>query len=172
VRPASFHGTVRVTATGARKLGARASGGRGSYRVQFVFPSSGGWKLTARAGSTTSRLGTVQVRPVPPQPVTFVEPTAIDAQPDGTLLLVENNPGSLLRVDPRTGSVTPVAVMKLIAIRIVPHAARSPRAGGPAGGGPVGASPRFRAAIVSTHSGDVGRSAGPRRPSFLAMISE
>jgi len=110
VRPASFHGTIRVTATGSRLLGARVSGGRGSYSARFVFPSAGRWKLTARAGSTKSRLGAVQVRPVPPQPprpLTFTEPTTIDLQPDGTLLLVQNNPGSLLRVDPRTGSATP-----------------------------------------------------------------
>src|SRR5262249_60931682 len=63
---------------------------------------------SARAGMATSRLGSVQVRPAPPQPVDFTEPTSIDLEPSGTLLLVENNPGRVLRVDPRTGRVTAV----------------------------------------------------------------
>ncbi len=36
----------------------------------------------------------------------FTEPTSIDLEPAGTLLLVENNPGRVLRVDPRNGKVT------------------------------------------------------------------
>jgi streptogramin lyase len=40
------------------------------------------------------------------RPVRFVQPTSIEAEPAGTLLLVENNPGRLLRVDPRNGRVT------------------------------------------------------------------
>jgi sugar lactone lactonase YvrE len=106
VRPASFHGTVRVMASGAGRVGARASGRHGSYRAQLVFPSAGRWILAARAGTSTSRLGAVQVRPAPRQPLTFSEPTSIDLEPAGTLLLVENNPGRVLRVDPQTGRVT------------------------------------------------------------------
>jgi streptogramin lyase len=48
----------------------------------------------------------VTVRPRPAPPVTFTEPTSIELEPDGSLLLVENNPGRLLRVDPATGRVT------------------------------------------------------------------
>ena len=51
----------------------------------------------------TSRLGTVLVAPAP---LVFTEPTSIELEPAGTLLLVENNPGRLLRVDPATGRVT------------------------------------------------------------------
>ena len=108
VRPASFRGTIRVTASGPTRLNAPALGRRGAYRARLVFPFAGRWTLTARAGASTSRLGVVRVRRAPPQPVTFTEPTAIDLQPDGTLLLVENNPGRLLRVDPTTGTVTTV----------------------------------------------------------------
>ena len=57
VRPASFRGAVHVIATGAKRIDVRATGGRGSYRARFVFPSAGRWTLTARAGGTTSRLG-------------------------------------------------------------------------------------------------------------------
>jgi streptogramin lyase len=106
VRPASFHGTLRVTASGPERTGVRATGGHGSYRARLVFPSAGRWKLAARAGATTSQLGSVRVRPAPPQPLAFSEPTSIFVEPSGTLLLVENSPGRLLRVDPRTGGVT------------------------------------------------------------------
>ena len=103
VRPASFRGTVLVTATGPRLLRARVSRRRGVYRLRLTFPASGRWRLTARAGGMTSRLGTVLVAPAP---LVFTEPTSIALEPAGTLLLVENNPGRLLRVDPATGRVT------------------------------------------------------------------
>jgi hypothetical protein len=113
VRPASYEGAVAVTAAGPRRLTARATGGHGSYRARFVFPSAGRWTLTARAGASTSRLGSVQVRPAPPQPLEFTEPTSIEVEPSGTLLLVENNPGRLLRLDPATGRVTVVVASSL-----------------------------------------------------------
>ena len=103
VRPASFRGTVAVTATGSKRLHARATRGQGAYRVRLTFPAAGRWRLTARAGGSTSQLGTVLVAAAP---LVFREPTSIDLEPTGTLLLVENNPGRLLRVDPATGRVT------------------------------------------------------------------
>jgi DNA-binding beta-propeller fold protein YncE len=106
VRPVSFRGTVRVTASGPKRISARASGRHGAYHASLVFPSAGRWTLSARAGGHTSRLGSVTVGPRPAQPVTFTEPTSIELEPAGTLLLVENNPGRLLRVDPATGRVT------------------------------------------------------------------
>ena len=106
VRPSSFAGTVRVTAQGPGRLSVRATGRHGSYRARLVFPKAGLWRIAARAGGATSRLGSVRVRPAPARPVTFTEPTSIDLQPDGTLLLVENNPGRVLRVNPATGRVT------------------------------------------------------------------
>ena len=106
VRPASFRGPVVVTAAGSKRIRARATRRRGTYRVRLVFPSAGRWRLTARAGGTTSRLGTVRVAPAP---VLFAEPTSIDLEPAGTLLVVENNPGQLLRVDPRDGRVSVLA---------------------------------------------------------------
>ncbi|HSS81416.1 MAG TPA: hypothetical protein VLK24_09495 [Gaiellaceae bacterium] len=103
VRPASFRGTVAVTATGPKRLQARATRRQGVYRVRLTFPAAGRWRLTARAGGSTSQLGTVLVAPAP---LVFSEPTSIDLEPAGTLLLVENNPGRLLRIDPETGRVT------------------------------------------------------------------
>src|SRR3954469_1454129 len=41
-------------------------------------------------------------------PVAFTQPTSIEALPNGKLLLVENNPGRILRVDPANGRVTVV----------------------------------------------------------------
>ena len=109
VSPSSFAGSVRVTATGPRRLVATARGGRGSYRARFVFPSPGRWTLTARAGSSTSQLGSVAVRQAPATPLTLVEPTSIELEPSGTLLVVENSRGRVLRVDPARGSVAVVA---------------------------------------------------------------
>ena len=42
------------------------------------------------------------------RPIRFVQPTSIELEPAGTLLLVENSPGRVLRVDPQTGRVTAV----------------------------------------------------------------
>jgi hypothetical protein len=106
VRPASYAGAVRVTATGPGRISARASGRRGAYQARLVFPAAGRWTLTARAGSSSSRLGSIQVRPAARKPIAFTEPTSIEVEPSGTLLLVENNPGRVLRVDPASGAVT------------------------------------------------------------------
>jgi serine/threonine-protein kinase len=46
------------------------------------------------------------VSAAPRRPVQFLQPTSIEVEPAGTLLLVENNPGRVLRVDPRSGRVT------------------------------------------------------------------
>lgn len=43
------------------------------------------------------------------RPVTFAQPTGIAVEPAGTILVVENNPGRVLRLDPRTGEVSTVA---------------------------------------------------------------
>jgi NHL repeat len=106
VRPASYSGAVRVTASGPRRFHVRATGRRGSYRARLVFPSPGLWRLSARAGGATSRLGAVRVRRAPVRPVVFVQPTSIDLEPAGSLLLVENNPGRVVRVNPGTGRLT------------------------------------------------------------------
>ena len=109
VRPASFSGAVRVTATGPRRFSVRATGRRGSYRARLVFTSPGLWRLSARASGTISRLGVVRVRRAPVRPVTFTEPTSIDLEPSGELLLVEFGRGRVLRVNPATGHVVAVA---------------------------------------------------------------
>jgi hypothetical protein len=107
VRPASYAGAVRLIASGPRRINVRATGRRGSYRARLVFPSPGLWRLSARAGGTTSRLGAVRVRRAPVRPLVFTEPTSIDLQPDGSLLLVEFT-GAVLRLDPATGRVSVV----------------------------------------------------------------
>lgn len=112
VRPGSFRGRVRVTANGPRRLAATAVRSGGSYRVRLVFPVGGKWSLTAQAGGSTSRLGSVSVRqaPRPPlPPLVLTEPTSIAYEPAGTLLVVENGPGRALRVNPATGRVDVLA---------------------------------------------------------------
>jgi streptogramin lyase len=42
--------------------------------------------------------------------LTFTQPTSIEVESSGTLLVVENNPGRVLRVDPTNGRMTVVAV--------------------------------------------------------------
>lgn len=44
-----------------------------------------------------------------PVPLTFRWPTSVDVEPDGSLLLVENGKGRVLRIDPATGKTTVVA---------------------------------------------------------------
>ena len=106
IRPRTYAGAVRVSAVGPGRVRVRAIGKRGAYRARLVFPKAGLWRITAQAGGGTSRLGSVRVRPAPARPVAFTEPTSIDLQPDGTLLLVENNPGRMLRVNPVSGRVS------------------------------------------------------------------
>jgi streptogramin lyase len=96
VRPRSFRGEVRLTAVGPTRVVARASRRKGSYRARLVFPAAGRWKLTARAGGSTSQLGVVTVRRLPP--LRFVWPTSVDLQPDGSLLVVENGRARILAV--------------------------------------------------------------------------
>jgi len=117
VRPASFRGAVRVTASGPGRIAVRASGGHGSYRALLVFPTAGRWTLTARAGGATSRLGTVTVRNARPVPLAFVWPTSVDVEPDGSLLVVENGLNRLVRVS-TSGRVTEIASLtKAYAVR-------------------------------------------------------
>jgi hypothetical protein len=106
VRPLSYSGTVRVTASGPGRVSVRSTGRRGSFRARLVFPTAGLWRIAARAGGATSRLGSVRVRRPPARPIVFSQPTSIDLEPAGTLLLVENNPGRVLRVSPASGRVT------------------------------------------------------------------
>src|SRR5262245_7521758 len=105
VRPLSYAGPVRVTASGPGRVSV-AAGRRGSYRARLVFSMAGLWRLAARAGGATSSLGSVRVRRPPLRPIVFTEPTSIDLQPDGTLLLVEFGPGRVLRVSPATGRLS------------------------------------------------------------------
>ena len=109
LRPRSFAGAVRVTATGPGKLDVRASGGRGAYRARLVFPAGGRWTLAAHAGGSVLRLGSVVVRKPAPKPLMFAWPTSIDVQPDGSLLVVENGIGRVDRVQPSTGKLSVVA---------------------------------------------------------------
>ena len=108
VRPASFAGTVRVTATGPGRTTVRASGKHGSYRARLVLSKPGRWTLSARAGGSTSRLGALTVRRRA-GPLAFDNPTSVAVEPSGSLLVVENGAGKVDRVDPATGAKTVVA---------------------------------------------------------------
>jgi sugar lactone lactonase YvrE len=117
VRPASFQGAVHVLASGPKRLDVRASGRHGSYRARLVFPEAGRYTLTARAGTATSRLGAVTVRKAAGVPLSFVWPTAVQAEPGGSLLVVENGLNRLVRVS-ASGRVTELASLgKAYAVR-------------------------------------------------------
>jgi streptogramin lyase len=105
VRPKSFKGVVRVNARGPGRVTALATGRKGSYRARLVFPKSGRWTLSARAGGSTSRLGVVTVRRRA-EPLAFVYPTSIAVEASGSLLVVENGRGRVWRVDPAAGAKT------------------------------------------------------------------
>ena len=109
VSPATFRGAVALSAVGPTTLVARAQGGGGAYRARFVFPSTGVWKLTARAGTTRASLGTVRVRPVPA--LTLREPTGIAVEPTGALAVVELGRQRLVDVDADTGRLRRVAAL-------------------------------------------------------------
>jgi streptogramin lyase len=88
-----------------------------------------GLVLAATAAQDTS------VSAAPRRPIPFAQPTSIELEPAGTLLLVENNPGRLLRVDPRSGHVAvivrsvarPYAVVRTFSGRVFFSAANSLR---------------------------------------------
>ncbi|HEY7018335.1 MAG TPA: kelch repeat-containing protein [Gaiellaceae bacterium] len=107
VRPRSFHGVVTVAAAGPARIAARARGARGVYRARLVFPKAGLWRLTAKAGRSRSRLGSIRVRAV--FPLAFDEPTGVAVEPNGSLLVVESGRHRLVRVAPSTGRVAQVA---------------------------------------------------------------
>jgi streptogramin lyase len=121
VRPASFGGTVRVVATGPKRIDVRASGGHGSYRARLAFPAAGRWTLAARTGTSTSSLGRIQVRKAAAMALRFVWPTSVEVEPGGSLLLVENGLRRLLRIAPASGRVNEVAALtKPYAVRRAP----------------------------------------------------
>lgn len=108
VRPKSFGGRVQLVAAGPGRLTARARGGKGSYQARLVFPKTGAWTLTARAGSALSRLGSVRVRPAL---LAFDQPTGVAVTPSGWLLVVEFGQRRLLRVDAATGRAVLAAML-------------------------------------------------------------
>jgi streptogramin lyase len=66
------------------------------------------WKLAARAGGSRSKLGSVRVRFAP---LVLDEPTGIDVNPDGSVLVVEFGLLRLVRVAPATARVSRLAVL-------------------------------------------------------------
>jgi streptogramin lyase len=109
---ATARAKVEVWITGAsvrRSFRARAMP-HGRYRASVVFPKAGRWTFGARAGGTRVRLGSVRVRPRA-VPLTFAWPTSVDVEPDGSLLVVENSNGRVVRIDPATGMTALVATV-------------------------------------------------------------
>lgn len=91
----------------SRSFAARARS-RGRFRAQVVFPTAGRWAFGARADGARVRLGSVRVRPRS-VPLALAWPTSVDVQPDGSLLLVENGNGRVVRITPGKGKTVEVA---------------------------------------------------------------
>jgi serine/threonine-protein kinase len=107
VYPGSFGGSVTIAAAGPGRVSARAVRSRGRYRARLVFPRPGRWRLAATAGRARFRLGTVRVLAL--APLVLDQPTGIAVRLDGSLLVVEFGARRLVRVNPSTGRVAPVA---------------------------------------------------------------
>jgi sugar lactone lactonase YvrE len=90
-----------------RSFGARALPHR-RHRARVVFPTAGRWTFGARAGRTGARPGSVRVG-ARLAPLTFEWPTSVDVEPDGSLLLVANGDGRVVRIAPKTGIAAAVA---------------------------------------------------------------
>jgi hypothetical protein len=91
-------GRATLRATGPETISARlrATTTRGRYRAALRFPFAGDWRITIAAGRTTARLGTVSVD-VPKDPL-VVDPIAIAAEPEGSLVVGQLREGALLRI--------------------------------------------------------------------------
>jgi len=83
---------------------------QGRHRARVVFPHPGRWTFGARIGGRKTQLGSVRVR-ARRLPLTFRWPTSVDAEPDGSLLLVENGRGRVLRIALRTGTTSVAATV-------------------------------------------------------------
>jgi sugar lactone lactonase YvrE len=109
VTPASYAGRLQLVAAGAGRFVAAAHGSHGSYRARLVFPRAGRWTLTAHAGAVVVQLGAIAVRAAAAPALRFSWPTSIDLQEDGSLLIVENGAGRIVRVTPGSKRVAAVA---------------------------------------------------------------
>lgn len=109
---ADAHARIRVWISRgrvSRSFGTRARS-PGRYRARVVFPTAGRWTFGARADGARVRLGSVRVR-TRPVPLTFAWPTSVDVETDGSLLLVENGTGRVVRIDPATAKAVVVATV-------------------------------------------------------------
>lgn len=92
--------TPQVTAArGRRSIRAHIHRRRGrTFRVVFVFPSAGTWRLAARIESRSLLLGRVRVAPAE---LLLAQPGQVLARPDGSLVVTERAARDrLLRVEP------------------------------------------------------------------------
>ena len=69
---------------------------RGRYRATLRFPFAGTWQISARAGKTNVRLGSVFVD-VPKDPL-VVDPISIAAEPFGSLVVGQLREGPIIRI--------------------------------------------------------------------------
>lgn len=90
-----------------RRFATRPAGAR-RFRARVVLPRAGRWALEARLDGRRIRLGSVRaVAPAPPELVLSTPISALVAA-DGSLLVVENGRGRIVRIDRATGVTRPL----------------------------------------------------------------
>ena len=97
---------VLLARRGRETVTARARHVRaGRYSARLRLGSAGSWRLTARVGPATRRLGTVTVEQ---GPFRVREPFGLLVEPGGRLLVADGAAQRLLRVDPARGRIDAV----------------------------------------------------------------
>src|SRR3954470_24493438 len=83
----------------------------GHYSASVKLSAAGRWTISARLGGKSYALGAVTAKRAAPvsQPLLFSTPAQIVPGPGGSLLLAEGGQNRIVRIDPATGSVTPIA---------------------------------------------------------------
>jgi sugar lactone lactonase YvrE len=109
-----------LVASGASTLGTRlvATTKRGVYKATLRFPRRGTWKVSARVGSRTFRLGSVAVD-VARDPL-LVNPFTVAVEPAGTLLVGQLDGGTLVRLAPEAKAATVADRARIAHVAVAP----------------------------------------------------
>lgn len=109
---------VTPASAGRPSLVARGPGGTrsfrttstasGRYRARVVLPAPGRWRLEARLGGRTFRLGAISARPFTPA-AEVEEPFAVAVEPSGGVLVADRAANRIWRIRPGSAERTAVA---------------------------------------------------------------
>jgi DNA-binding beta-propeller fold protein YncE len=151
-RVEATHGSA-TTAVRVRRAGA------GRYALTASFRRAGRWQLRARVGDGRHALGAVAVSAAP---IRLTSVLGIALHPDGGLLIADGDSSRVVRVDLRTGRLTPFASAGLVA----------PTGLAAARDGTVYVADRHARAVFRVRNGSVTRLAEYGDPLTVAVDSE